>query len=136
MKITYEEPLYTENIGLLATTAIIILGGLLFINFYPSLSSAVEITFINLAFIPALLLTVVFIGIGYFNYSSTKKNLGQIISEYDNLSNPFLDNDKFKGFYVNNNQMDVYNYKKLDTMPKNIAPYFIEEKKQNDTFHT
>ena len=55
MKIIYEEPLYTENIGLLATTAIIILGGLLFINFYPSLSSAVEIAFINLAFIPVLL---------------------------------------------------------------------------------
>lgn len=128
MKITYEEPLYTESIGLLATIALIILGGLLFINFYPSSNRTAKIVMSNLAFIPALLLIVVLIGVGYFNDSSTKKNLEQIISKYDSLSNPFLDNDKFKGFYVNNNQMDVYNYVKLNKMPKNIAPYFVGEK--------
>ena len=129
MKITYEKPQYTENIALLSTMAIIILGGLLFINFFPISSSAVEIATINLVFIPALLLIVVLIGAGYFNYSSTKKNLEQIILEYDRLSNPFLGNDKFRGFYISNNEMTSYNYVKLNNMPKNIAPYFAEEEK-------
>lgn len=129
MKIRYEEPLDKENIGLLATIAIIIFGGLLFMNFYSSSGNAVEIALSNLVFIPALLLMIVLIGVGYFNHLSNKKSLEQIISEYHSFSkHPFYD-EPFKGFYLNDKQVTICNYEPLRKMPKNIASYFAEEKK-------
>lgn len=128
MQIKYEEPVNAENIGLLATIAIIIFGGIIAVNFSSISDSAEETVTTNLAFIPALLLIVVLIGVGHFNNLAAKKNLNQIISEYDNFSKAFIDEEKFKGFSVNGKELSIGNYKSLRNMPKNIAPYFAEEK--------
>lgn len=69
---------------------------------------------------------VIFIGENYFNYLVKKTPLDQIISKYDNFSYDY--GHKIKNFYLNDNRMDVYNYVKLDKMPKNIAPYFVGDK--------
>ena len=129
MKIRYEEPVNAENIGLLATIAIIIFGGIIAVNFSSISDSAAETTITNLAFIPALLLMVVLFAIGHFNNLAAKKSLNQIISEYDNFAKAFIDEEKFKGFSVNGKELSIANYKHLRKMPKNIAPYFTEEKK-------
>lgn len=129
MQIKYEEPVNVENIGLLVTIAIIIFGGIIAVNFSSISDSAEETVITNLAFIPALLLMVVLIGVGHFNNLAAKKNLSQIISEYDNFAKAFIDEEKFKGFSVNGKELSIYNYKHLRKMSKNIAPYFAEEEK-------
>ena len=129
MRIRYEEPVNETNMSLLATIAIIIFGGIIAINFSSISGSAAKTATTNLAFIPALLLMVVLIGVGHFNNLAAKKNLSQIISEYDNFAKAFIDEEKFKGFSVNGKELSIGNYKHLRKMPKNIAPYFIEEKK-------
>ena len=126
MQIKYEEPVNAENIGLLATIAIIIFGGIIAVNFSSISDSAEETVTTNLAFIPALLLIVVLIGVGHFNNLAAKKNLNQIISEYDNFSKDF-DDEKFKGFSVDGKELSIGNYKSLREMPKNIASYFVGE---------
>ena len=129
MKIRYEEPVNAENIGLLATIAVIIFGGIIAVNFSSISDNAGKTVVTNLVFIPALLLMVVLIGVGHFNNLAAKKNLNQIISEYDNFAKAFIDEEKFKGFSVNGKELSIANYKHLRKMPKNIAPYFTEEKK-------
>lgn len=132
VQIRYQEPVNETNMSLLAVIAIIIFGGIIAVNFFPISNSAAEKATTNLAFIPALLLMVVLFGVGYLNDSATKKNLNQIISEYDNFSKFQLDNEKFGGFYLNNTKLTTYNYKPLKEMPKNIASYFSEEKNKNN----
>ena len=128
MQIKYEEPVNAENIGLLATIAIIIFGGIIAVNFSSISDSATETTITNLAFIPALLLMVVLFAIGHFNSLKSKKSLDEIISEYNNFAKLYFDDEKFKGFYINDKKLSIGNYKSLRNMPKNIAPYFVEEK--------
>lgn len=127
MRIRYEEPVNETNMSLLATIAIIIFGGIIAINFSSISGSAAETTITNLAFIPALLLMVVLFAIGYFNSLKSKKSLDQIISEYNSFSKLPLDDEKFKGFYRDDNELNFYNYKPLRNMRKNIAPYFVGE---------
>lgn len=127
MQIKYEEPVNAENIGLLATIAIIIFGGIIAVNFSSISDSAEETVTTNLAFIPALLLIVVLIGVGHFNSLKSKKSLDEIISEYNNFAKLHFDDEKFKGFYINDKKLSIGNYKSLREMPKNIAPYFVGE---------
>lgn len=127
MQIKYEEPVNTENIGLLATIAIIIFGGIIAVNFSSISDSAAETTITNLAFIPALLLMVVLFAIGHFNSLKSKKSLDEIISEYNSFAKLHFDDEKFKGFYINDKKLSIGNYKSLREMPKNIAPYFVGE---------
>lgn len=131
MRIRYEEPVDKTNMSLLATIAVIIFGGIIAVNFFSISDSAEETVTTNLAFIPALLLIVVLIGVGYFNNLAAKKNLNQIISEYDNFSKAFIDEEKFKGFSVNGKELSIGNYKSLRNMPKNIAPYFVKDEIQS-----
>ena len=128
MQIKYEEPVNAENIGLLATIAIIIFGGIIAVNFSSISDSAAETTITNLAFIPALLLMVVLFAIGHFNSLKSKKSLDEIILEYNSFAKLHFDDEKFKGFYINDKKLGIGNYKSLRNMPKNIAPYFAEEK--------
>ena len=127
MRIKYEEPVNAENIGLLATIAIIIFGGIIAVNFSSISDSAAETTITNLAFIPALLLMVVLFAIGHFNSLKSKKSLDEIISEYNNFAKLHFDDEKFKGFYINDKKLSIGNYKSLREMPKNIASYFVGE---------
>ena len=128
MQIKYEEPVNAENIGLLATIAIIIFGGIIAVNFSSISDSAEETVTTNLAFIPALLLIVVLICVGHFNSLKSKKSLDEIISEYNSFAKLHFDDEKFKGFYINDKKLSIGNYKSLRNMPKNIAPYFEVEK--------
>lgn len=130
MQIRYQNPLDIENINLSFTFATICLIGLLFINFSDVLSiSALTVTLCNIIFIPILLLMLVFIAINYYDHAKSKKSLSQIISEYNGFSKLPLDDEKFKGFYKNDRELNLYNYKPLREMPKNIAPYFVGEEK-------
>ena len=131
MQIKYEEPVDKTNMSLLATIAVIIFGCIIAVNFSSISDSAEETVTTNLAFIPALLLIVVLIGVGHFNNLAAKKNLNQIISEYDNFSKAFIDEEKFKGFSVNDKKLSIGNYKSLRNMPKNIAPYFVKDEIQS-----
>lgn len=127
MRIRYEEPVNETNMSLLATIAIIIFGGIIAINFSSISGSAAETTITNLAFIPALLLMVVLFAIGHLNSLKSKKSLGQIISEYNSFAKLHFDDEKFKGFYINDKKLSIGNYKSLREMPKNIASYFVGE---------
>ena len=130
MRIRYEEPVNETDMSLLATIAIIIFGGIIAINFSSISGSAAETTITNLAFIPALLLMVVLFAIGHFNSLKSKKSLGQIISEYNSFAKLHFDDEKFKGFYINDKndkKLSIGNYKSLREMPKNIASYFVGE---------
>lgn len=130
MQIRYQKPLDIENINLSFTFATLCLIGLLFINFSDVLSiTALTITLCNIIIIPILFLMLVFIAVNYYDYSKSKKSLNQIISEYNSFSKLPLDDEKFKGFYRDDNELNLYNYKPLKEMPKNIAPYFTEEEK-------
>lgn len=131
MQIKYEEPVNAENIGLLATIAIIIFGGIIAVNFSSISDSAAETTITNLAFIPALLLMVVLFAISHFNSLKSKKSLDEIISEYNNFAKLHFDDEKFKGFYINDKKLSIGNYKSLRNMPKNIAPYFVKDEIQS-----
>lgn len=84
-------------------------------------------TLCNIIFIPILFLMLVFIVINYYDHAKSKKSLDQIISEYNSFSKLPLDDEKFKGFYRDDNELNFYNYKLLREMPKNIAPYFVGE---------
>ena len=90
--------------------------------------TALTKTLCNIIFIPILFLMLVFIVINYYDHAKSKKSLGQIISEYNSFSKFPLDDEKFKGFYKDDRELTLYNYKPLRDMPKNIAPYFAEEK--------
>lgn len=127
MRIKYEEPVNEINMSLLATIAIIIFGGIIAVNFSSISDSAAETTITNLAFIPALLLMVVLFAIGHFNSLKSKKSLDEIISEYNNFAKLHFDDEKFKGFYINDKKLSIGNYKSLREMPKNIASYFVGE---------
>ena len=124
IKIRYEEPLDKENISLLIIFALFLLAVLLIVNIDPKGANAIT-SVLNIVLVPALIFMIIFIGEHYFTYLIKKAPLDQIISKYDDFSNDY--GHKIKNFYVDNNKMDVYNYKKLDTMPKNIAPYFVGE---------
>lgn len=129
MQITYQKPLDTESINLSFTFFTICLIGLLFINFSDVFAiTALTKTLCNIIFIPILLLMLVFIAVNYYDHAKSKKSLGQIISEYNGFSKLPLDDEKFKGFYKDDRELTLYNYKPLRDMPKNIAPYFAEEK--------
>lgn len=124
MKITYEEPLDKENISLLVIFAFFLLACLLIVNIGAKGVNAI-VSVLNIALVPAVIFMVIFIGINYFNFLVRKTPLDQIISKYDDFSYDY--GYRIKNFYVNNKEMDVYNYVKLDKMPKNIAPYFVGE---------
>ena len=125
MKITYEEPLDKEIISLLTIFALFLLAVLLIVNIDPEGVIAIT-SVLNIVLVPAVIFIVIFIGENYFNYLVKKTPLDQIILKYDYFSYDY--GHRIKNFYVNNNKMDVYNYVKLDKMPKNIAPYFVGEK--------
>lgn len=126
IKITYQKPLDTANINLSFTFATISLLGLLFVNFSDVGSiTALTKTLCNIVLIPILFLMLVFIAINYYDYTKSKKSLGQIISEYNGFSKPPFDDDNFEGFYLNDRAVNIYNYKPLREMPKNIASYFV-----------
>ena len=128
MQIRYQKPLDIENINLSFTFATLCLIGLLFINFSDVLSiTALTITLCNIIIIPILFLMLVFIAVNYYDHTKSKKSLGQIISEYNSFSKLPLDDEKFEGFYLNDNKLNIYNYKHLRNLPKNIAPYFVGE---------
>ena len=132
MQIRYEEPVNETNMSLLATIAVIIFGGIIAVNFSSISDSAAETTITNLAFIPALLLMVVLFAVGHFNSLKSKKSLDEIISEYNNFAKLHFDDEKFKGFYINDKKLNIGNYKSLRNMPKNIAPYFAEEENKDN----
>ena len=128
IKITYQKPLDTANINLSFTFATISLVGLLFVNFSDVGSiTALTKTLCNIVLIPILFLTLVFVAVNYYDHTRSKKSLGQIISEYNSFARAFFDEEKFEGFYLNDNKLSTYNYKPLKQMPKNIAPYFVGE---------
>lgn len=128
MQIRYQKPLDTENINLSFTFATLCLIGLLFINFSDVLSiTALAKTLCNIILIPILFLMLVFVAINYYDHAVSKKSLNQTISEYHSLSKFPFNYEKFQGFYLNNNELSIYNYKPLKEMPKNIAPYFVGE---------
>lgn len=56
-----------------------------------------------------------------------RKSPNQIISEYNNFAKLHFDDEKFKGFYINDKKLSIGNYKSLRNMPKNIAPYFVKD---------
>lgn len=133
MQITYQKPLDIENINLSFTFATLCLIGLLFINFSDVLSiTALAKTLCNIIIIPILFLMLVFIAVNYYDHSTSKKSLNQIISEYNSFSKLHFDDEKFKGFYINNNELSIGNYKSLRKMSKNIAQYFVEEENKNN----
>lgn len=125
-KIRYEEPLDKENISLLTIFALFLLTCLLIVNVDSKGTNPIA-SVLNIVLMPALIFMIIFIGVNYFNFLVRKTPLDQIISKYDNFSCDH--GHKIKNFYVNDNKMDVYNYVKLNKMPKNIAQYFAEEKK-------
>lgn len=128
MQITYQKPLDTESINLSFTFFTICLIGLLFMNF-SDLFAITDLTktLCNIILIPILFLMLVFIAVNYYDHAKSKKSLDQIISEYNSFSKLPLDDEKFKGFYRDDNELNLYNYKPLREMPKNIAPYFVGE---------
>ena len=128
MQIRYQKPLDSENINLSFTFFTVCLIGLLFINF-SDLFAITDLTktLCNIILIPILFLMLVFIIINYYDHAKSKKSLSQIISEYNSFSKLSLDDEKFKGFYRDDNELNFYNYKPLREMPKNIAPYFVGE---------
>lgn len=126
MKIRYEEPLDKENISLLAIFALVFLAVLLILNVDSKNANPIA-GIINNVFMSALFIILIFLGVHCFNYFTRKTPLDQIISKYDDFSYDY--GYRIKNFYVDDNKMDVYNYKKLDTMPKNIAPYFVKKEK-------
>lgn len=129
MQIRYQNPLDIESINLSFTFFTICLIGLLFLNFSDVFAiAALSKTLCNIILIPILFLMLVFIAVNYYDYAKSKKSLGQIISEYNGFSKLPLDDEKFKGFYKDDRELTLYNYKPLRDMPKNIAPYFTEEK--------
>lgn len=129
MQIRYQKPLDIESINLLFTFFTICLIGLLFLNFSDVFAiTALSKTLCNIILIPILFLMLVFIAVNYYDHAKSKKSLGQIISEYNGFSKLPLDDEKFKGFYKDDNELNFYNYKPLRDMPKNIAPYFMVEK--------
>ena len=128
MQITYQKPLDTESINLSFTFFTLCLIGLFFINF-SDLFAITDLTktLCNIILIPILFLMLVFIAVNYYDHAKSKKSLDQIISEYNSFSKLPLDDEKFKGFYRDDNELNLYNYKPLREMPKNIAPYFVGE---------
>lgn len=129
MQIRYQKPLDIESINLSFTFFTICLIGLLFLNFSDVFAITVlSKTLCNIILIPILFLMLVFIAVNYYDHAKSKKSLGQIISEYNGFSKLPLDDEKFKGFYKDDRELTLYNYKPLRDMPKNIAPYFAEEK--------
>ena len=128
MQIRYQKPLDTENINLSFTFATLCIICLLFINFSDMLSiTALTKTLCNIIFIPILFLMLVFIAVNYYDHAKSKKSLNQIISEYHSFSKPPFCDEPFQGFYLNDREVSIYNYKPLREMPKNIASYFTEE---------
>ena len=125
MKITYEEPLDKENISLLTIFALFLLAVLLIVNVDPEGTNVIT-SILNIVLVPALILIIIFIVENCFAYLVKKTPLDQIISKYNDFS--YDHGHRIKNFYVNNKEMDVYNYVKLDNMPKNIAPFFVGNK--------
>lgn len=128
MQITYQRPLNREHINLSFTFAIVFLIGLLFVNFLDALSITAFIkTICNIVLIPLVFLMFALIVINYYEYLRSKKSLKQIILEYNSFPLHYFNEEKFEGFYLNDNKLSIHNYEPLDRMPKNIAPYFIGE---------
>lgn len=128
MQITYQRPLNREHINLSFTFAIVFLIGLLFVNFLDALSiTAFTKTICNIVLIPLVFLMFALIVINYYEYLRSKKSLKQIILEYNSFPLHYFNEEKFEGFYLNDNKLSIHNYEPLDRMPKNIAPYFIGE---------
>lgn len=128
MQIRYQKPLDTANINLSFTFATISLMGLLFVNFSDVGSiTALTRTLCNIVLIPILFLTFALIVINYYEYLRSKKSLKQIILEYNSFPLHYFNEEKFEGFYLNDNKLSIHNYEPLDRMPKNIAPYFVGE---------
>ena len=133
MQITYQKPLDTESINLSFTFFTICLIGLLFMNFSDVFAiTDLTKTLCNIILIPILFLMLVFIAVNYYDHVKSKKSLDQIISEYNSFSKPPFDDDNFEGFYLNDRAVNIYNYKPLREMPKNIAPYFAEEENKDN----
>lgn len=128
MQITYQRPLNREHINLSFTFAIVFLIGLLFVNFLDALSiTDFTKTICNIVLIPLVFLIFALIVINYYEYLRSKKSLKQIILEYNSFPLHYFNEEKFEGFYLNDNKLSIHNYEPLDRMPKNIAPYFIGE---------
>lgn len=128
MQITYQRPLNREHINLSFTFAIVFLIGLLFVNFLDALSiTDFTKTICNIVLIPLVFLMFALIVINYYEYLRSKKSLKQIILEYNSFPFHYFNEEKFEGFYLNDNKLSIHNYEPLDRMPKNIAPYFIGE---------
>lgn len=128
MQITYQRPLNREHINLSFTFAIVFLIGLLFVNFLDALSiTDFTKTICNIVLIPLVFLMFALIAINYYEYLRSKKSLKQIILEYNSFPLHYFNEEKFEGFYLNDNKLSIHNYEPLDRMPKNIAPYFIGE---------
>ena len=128
MQIIYQRPLNREHINLSFTFAIVFLIGLLFVNFLDALSiTDFTKTICNIVLIPLVFLMFALIAINYYEYLRSKKSLKQIILEYNSFPLHYFNEEKFEGFYLNDNKISIHNYEPLDRMPKNIAPYFIGE---------
>ena len=128
MQIRYQKPLDIESINLSFTFFTICLIGLLFLNFSDVFAiTALSKTLCNIVLIPILFLTLVFVAVNYYDHTRSKKSLNQIISEYHSFSKPPFSDEPFQGFYLNDREVSIYNYKPLKEMPKNIASYFVGE---------
>lgn len=128
MQITYQRPLNREHINLSFTFAIVFLIGLLFVNFLDALSiTDFTKTICNIVFIPLVFLMFALIAINYYEYLRSKKSLKQIILEYNSFPLHYFNEEKFEGFYLNDNKLSIHNYEPLDRMLKNIASYFVGE---------
>ena len=128
MQIRYQKPLDIESINLSFTFFTICLIGLLFLNFSDVFAiTALSKTLCNIILIPILFLMLVFIAVNYYEYLRSKKSLKQIILEYNSFPLHYFNEEKFEGFYLNDNKLSIHNYEPLDRMPKNIAPYFVGE---------
>lgn len=128
MQITYQRPLNREHINLSFTFAIVFLIGLLFVNFLDALSiTDFTKTICNIVLIPLVFLMFALIAINYYEYLRSKKSLKQIILEYNSFPLHYFNEEKFEGFYLNDNKLSIHNYEPLERMPKNIASYFVGE---------
>ena len=119
MKISYSKPIDEKDSGLLATicflVVIIDLIALMFLRNFTSKDTGMIVAS-NLICLPILLVIFVCLAVNFFKKTSTKEEANKI----DNLIHDFANS----GFYIDDAPINQYNYKRLNTMPKNLASCF------------
>lgn len=128
MKISYSKPIYEKDSGLLATicflVVIIDLIALMFLRNFTSKDTGMIVAS-NLICLPILLVIFVCLAVNFFKKTSTKEEANKIdnlITKYGDLANS--QDFANSGFYIDDAPINQYNYKRLNTMPKNLASCF------------